>query len=107
MDLVEIIAGKREMLNKAISTSKERGIAYATAERKYNIEKTKKAFLWQDQGIKATFIAEFIRGDEEIAHLKWERDCCEVLYDSAKDYINGVKLELRLLESQLEREWKS
>jgi glutamine synthetase len=106
MDLVELIEQKREMLNRAITASKDRGIAYATAEREYNIAKTKKAFQWQNEGMKITFITDNIRGDAEIANLKWERDCCEVLYDSAKDYINGVKLELRLLENQLEREWK-
>lgn len=106
-DLVEVIEKKREMLNKAITESKERGIKFATAERDYQIAKTKKAFIWQEQGIKATFIAEMIRGDDEIANLRWERDCCEVLYDSAKDFINGVKLELRLLEAQLDREWKN
>lgn len=106
-DLVALIESKREMLNKAIYESKERGIKFATAERDYQIAKTKKAFIWQEGGHKATFIAEMIRGDEEIANLRWERDCCEVLYDSAKDYINGVKLELRLLESQLDREWNS
>ena len=106
-DLVEIIEKKREMLNTAITAARDRGKAFATAERDYQIAKTKKAFVWEQEGKKTTFIAEFLKGDEEIAILRWERDCCEVLYDSAKDYINGVKLELRLLEAQLDREWKN
>ena len=106
-DLVEIIEKKREMLNTAITAARDRGVKYALAKRDYDIARTKKAFIWEQENRKATFITNFIDGDEEIAMLRWERDCCEVLYDSAKDYINGVKLELRLLEAQLDREWKN
>lgn len=37
--------------------------------------------------------------------LRFERDCAEVFYKSAQEAVNSMKLQLRLLDNQLEREW--
>ena len=52
-----------------------------------------------------TIISDVCRGSAEIAGLRFERDCAEVFYKSAQEAVNSMKLQLRLLDNQLEREW--
>ena len=35
----------------------------------------------------------------------FERDCAQVMYDSAREALNCYKLDARLIEAQIEREW--
>ena len=50
-------------------------------------------------------MSDICRGSEEIAQLRFKRDCAEVVYKSAQEAINSYKLQLRLLDAQLDREW--
>ena len=45
------------------------------------------------------------RGNPEIAKLRFERDVAEVVYKSAMEAINGYKLQIKILNDQLDREW--
>ena len=107
MDLLQQIEEMRAMLNTAITASRDRGIALAESERVYKVKLYQTALQMKDEGLPSTFINTFIYGITDIANLRFERDKAEVMYESAKDYINAVKLQLRILENQLEREWGS
>ena len=52
-----------------------------------------------------TIISDICRGDAEIARLRLERDIAQTVYESAKEAIQGYKLQIRILDAQLEREW--
>lgn len=52
-----------------------------------------------------TIISDICRGSTQIAGLRFERDCAEVVYKSAMEAINSMKLQIRLMDSQLGREW--
>ena len=41
----------------------------------------------------------------EIAKLRFERDVAEVVYRSALEAINATKLQIKILDAQVEREW--
>ena len=45
------------------------------------------------------------KGESEIAKLRMERDIAESLYKSCQEAINGYKVQIRILEGQLQREW--
>ena len=96
---------KSKMLDAAISELKNRGSAYAKAERDYRVELAKRILIERDKGTPVTIISDICRGDREIAGLKFERDVADVVYKSALEAVNGYKLQLRLLDSQIEREW--
>ena len=36
----------------------------------------------------------------------FERDCAQVRYDSAKEALQVYKLDARMLEAQIDREWR-
>ena len=104
-DLVTEIAGRTKLLDAAVRQLGTRGRAFAEAEREYKIALAKKMLELRDGGTPVTIISDLCRGDREIARLRFERDCAEVVYKSALEAINSYKLQLRLLDAQLQREW--
>lgn len=56
-------------------------------------------------GVPVTLIQQVIYGYEEIANLRFQRDVAEVKYKSNQEFINTIKLQIRILESQLSREY--
>ena len=44
-------------------------------------------------------------GIEEVADLRCMRDVAQTIYEANKEAINVLKLQIRILESQLQREW--
>lgn len=44
-------------------------------------------------------------GIPSIAELRFKRDCAETIYKANQESINSIKLQIRILESQIEREW--
>ena len=46
-----------------------------------------------------------IHGTGDVPKLRMNRDIAKVMYDTAYEKIQSVKLQLRLLEGQIEREW--
>lgn len=99
------LARDRDLMQKASRELKERGIALAKAEAEYQTVKNKRALEMRAEGYAATMIGLILKGDEQVSGKLFERDCAQVLYDSAKEALNCYKLDARLLEAQLERDW--
>ena len=104
-DLINEIGQKSRMLDKAIKELGIRGRAFAQAEHDYRVELSKKVLLERDKGVPVTIISDVCRGDAHIAKLRFERDVAEVVYRSALEAINGYKLQIKILDAQVEREW--
>ena len=94
------------LLNAAQKETGSRGRAWAAAEREYRIALAQKILLERDKGTPVSIISDICRGSSEIAELKFKRDCAEVVYKSALEAINSYKLQIRVLENQIDREWK-
>lgn len=104
-DLINEIGQKSRMLDAAIRELKQRGQAFAQAERDYRVGLAQKILTERDKGTPVTIISDICKGDAHIAKLRFERDVAEVVYKSAMEAINGYKLQIRILDSQVEREW--
>ena len=96
----------RADLNKAITILKERGQTKAKAERDYRVAVAKEILILRDKGIPVTIINDLVRGNEDIAELKLQRDIAETLYESAMQYIYSNKLNIGIVERQMEAERK-
>lgn len=57
------------------------------------------------EGMAVTHLLDIAKGESEIAKLRMERDIAESLYKSCQEAINGYKVQIRILEGQLQREW--
>lgn len=104
-DLVNDILDKSRMLDVAITELKRRGQKYAETEKAYRVALAKQILTERDNGVPVTIISDICKGKAEIAALRFERDCAEVVYKSAMEAINSMKLQIRLLDNQLDREW--
>lgn len=52
-----------------------------------------------------TLINQIIYGIPEVADKRFKRDIAEAMYNTNQEYINTTKLQIRVLESQLNREY--
>lgn len=105
IDLYNELNYKTKMLDTAVRELKSRGIAYAQAERDYRVKKAEAILEERAKGTAATITIDIVKGRKDVSRLCFERDCAEVMYRSALEAINAIKLQLRLLESQVHREW--
>lgn len=92
-------------LDETINKFNQADIALAEAEKKYQVTMRQKALLEKAEGVSVTFIDKFLRGDEEIAELRKQRDICEAWRDTYQEKINSIKLQIRILNAQADREW--
>jgi hypothetical protein len=105
MDLVNELTELIKKLNVAVSTLKIRGRALAEAESKYRVNLAQLLLQLREAGHPITILNDIARGNPDVAHLRLERDVAESLYQVNIEYINSVKLQCRLLENQIQREW--
>jgi hypothetical protein len=101
----ELIEEKQKMLDKAINELAKNGYELAEKERDYKIAINKKALELRANDTPVTLINQIIYGYDDIAKLRFERDTAEVKYNANQEYINTIKLNIRILESQLNREY--
>lgn len=104
-DLVSELQHKLKLINKAIDTLAKNGQRMAEAEMNYRIELAKEILIQRDNGVPVTIISDICRGNQKIAKLKFERDTAEVVYQSNLEAIMAWKLEAKMIENQIAREW--
>ena len=107
MDLMNEMTAKTASLDKSIRSLRGLGTTYAQAEHDYKEALAKKILVERDKGTPVTIISDICRGDSHIAKLRFERDVAEVVYKAAMEAINGLKLQIKILDAQIEREWKA
>lgn len=105
MDLWTTINEKMALLDRAIDTLASNGYDLAEKERDYKIAINKKALEIRAENEPVTLINTTIYGYKDIAKLRFDRDTAQVKYDSNKEYINILKLQIKILNEQIEREY--
>ena len=92
-------------LTVSIKKLRANGEKLAEAERDYKITLRQEALRLRAGDMPVTLINSIIYGVQEVADKRFKRDVCQATYDANKEHINVVKLKLRILEAQLNREW--
>ncbi len=105
MNLVQELQNAIVTLDTMISQMKSRGQDYAQARADYEIAKAEKMLALRDDGIAVTATRDLALGDRKVAQLRLKKDVAETLYKTVQEAIQTQKLKLRLMESQLQREW--
>ena len=104
-DLIDKLQIMNNQLDQALKTLRTNGIALAEAEKNYKEAVSKEALKLRDEGMAVTLIDKVIYGLPSISLLRYQRDCCSVVYDANKEAVNVRKLQIRLVEAQIGREW--
>ena len=105
MDIMQEMSTLRVMLDRAVTEAKERGRVLAKCEHDYRVAKAKYILQQRTEGTPVTILADLAKGEEHIARLCMELDIAQTLYDSSKEAINSYKLQIRIVQEQIQREW--
>lgn len=106
MDLYEQISKLMAELTVSIRKLRDNGAKLAEAERDYKVTLRQEALKLRTlQDMPVTMINQVIYGVPNVAEKRFNRDVEQANYDANKEHINVVKLQLRILEAQLAREW--
>ena len=105
MDLITRIQNLIQELNSYVTGLQNWGIKRANAEKEYQIVLAQEVLKERDKGTAIGIIDKTCKGKKEVAEKRLERDIAEVMYEVSQEKINATKLELRLLDSQAQREW--
>lgn len=106
MDLFNDIQDLILRLTKSINILAKYGKEFSEAERDYKITLRQEALkLRNDENMPVTLINQIIYGVPEVANKRFKRDVAQAMYDTSKENVNVLKLQLRVLEGQMQREW--
>lgn len=105
MELYEELESKSRQLDQAIKVLRKNGTALAEAEANYKTELTKEVLRLKDEGMAVTLINLIIYGQPSVSTLRLQRDIAKTTYDANAEVINILKLQIRIIAAQIEREW--
>ena len=87
---------------------KRYGKELAQAEHDYKIALRQEALkLRADEQMPVTLIDKVVYGVPEVADKRLKRDIAEAMYKTSMESINTLKLKIRILDAQINREWNS
>lgn len=107
MDLQIELDKQVELLQKSLEKLKKTGRDYAQAERDYKVLLRQEVLKMRDEGIAIGVITLTCYGIPSVAEARFKRDVAEAIYQANQEAINTYKLKIRLIESQIGREWNN
>ena len=106
-DLYNDILISLEDLDKSVKSVRKTGADYAHAYRDACVELREEILKLEADGRPVTNLKYIARGSERVANAEFEKICKEAIYKANLESINAIKLKIKVLENQLEREWNN
>lgn len=107
MDLYNELQLKIQQLEISIKTLRKSGTDYAQAERDYKVLLRQECLKLRDEGMAIGMIDKTCYGIPSVAEARFKRDVNEAVYKANLEAINSIKLQMRIIENQLNREYGS
>lgn len=104
-DLYNDLQYKLKELDISIKSLRKTGTEYAEAEKNYKILLRTECLKLRDEGMAVGMIDKTCYGIPSVAEARFKRDIAEAIYKANQESINSIKLQLRLLDAQMSREW--
>lgn len=105
MELYQELQQKTTQLDYSVKQLRENGTNYAQAEKDYKILLRQECLKLRDEGMAVGMIDKTCYGIPSVAEARFRRDVAEAVYKANQEAINTLKLQMRLIESQINREW--
>lgn len=96
---------RQKQLDISIRQLRKTGTDYAQAERDYKVLLRQEVLKLRDEGTAVGVIDKICYGIPSVAEARFKRDVAEAVYKANLEAINSIKLQLRLLDAQIQREW--
>lgn len=107
MDLLNELQAKIKQLELSVKELRTSGTNYAKAERDYKILLRTECLKLRDEGMAIGMIDKTCYGLPSVAEARFQRDVAQTIYQANQEAINTLKLQLRLIENQISREFGS
>lgn len=104
-DLVNEIFRLNDELSASIKKLSDNGRNLAQAEKDYKMTLREEVLKLRADNMPVTLINQIIYGVPKVAELRFKRDIAETMYNTNQEHINVTKLKIRIIESQVSREW--
>ena len=104
-ELIQELQSKTRQLEASIKLLRQNGTAYAQAERDYKILLRQECLKLRDEGMAIGMINMTAYGIPSVAEARFKRDVCEATYKANQEAIQSIKLQMRLIEGQIQRDW--
>lgn len=104
-DLVQELQSKTQQLEVSIRQLRKTGTDYAQAEKDYKVLLRQECLRLRDEGMAIGMIDKTCYGIPSVAEARFKRDVAEAVYKANQEAINSLKLQMRLIEAQISREW--
>lgn len=105
IDLYNELQDKRKELDISIKQLRKSGTTYAQAEKDYKILLRQECLKLRDSGMAIGMIDKTCYGIPSVAEARFRRDVAQAVYKANLEAINSIKLQIRLIENQLQREF--
>lgn len=105
MDLYLELQNKIQQLELSIKSLRTNGTNYANAEKEYKMLLRVECLKLKDEGMAITLIDKICYGIPSVAEARYKRDVARTIYDANQDAIQSIKLQMRLIENQIGREY--
>jgi ribosomal protein S1 len=106
-DLYTELQAKTRQLDMSVRQLRKSGTEYAQAERDYKVLLRTECLKLRDEGTAIGLIDKVCYGIPSVAEARFRRDVAEAVYKANQEAINSIKLQMRLMEGQINREWGS
>ena len=107
MELYEELQKLTDDLEISIKSLRKTGTAYAQAEKDYKVLLRQECLKLRDEGMAIGMIDKTCYGIPAVAEARFRRDVSEATYKANQEAINSIKLRMRLVENQLQREFSA
>lgn len=106
MDLLNELNILCQKLSQSIKLMSQYGKELADAEKDYKIVLRQEALkLRTEKDMPVTLIQQVVYGIPEVADKRFKRDVAEAMFKTAQENINVLKLQTRVIETQLKLEY--
>lgn len=94
-------------LTTALAEYKKRGTDYAKAYKNYRVLLSQELLKLKAEGMPVTIAYDIARGTEQVANAKEQEIITECLYKSCQEAIQTYKLQIKILQSQINNEYNN
>lgn len=106
-DLMNTLQRLSAELDQSIKMLKQNGTKAAETERNYKMLLRQECLKARDEGMAIGLIDKTCYGIPSVAQARFDRDVALATYKANQEHINIKKLQLRIVESQINREWNN
>ena len=107
MDLVNELNNLINKLDISVKSLRKTGSDYAKAYTEYRVALAKELMILKEEGYAITLAGDIARGKPEIARLKFKEISSEAIYKANQEAINSTKLQIKIIQEQINKEWSN